>query len=89
MTESVLQAKKDYSRLGLSLFTIAGITTVLQLVLGIIMGSFMTDSALANSELLIWILTMAPMYLVAVPIGFVMMKKIPADAPQKQKLKLQ
>ena len=88
MLENMLQAKKDFSRFGLSLFVIGIVTTVLQLILGVIMGIFMADTTLANSDLIFWILTMAPLYLVSVPIGYWMMSKIPAEDCPKQKLRL-
>lgn len=86
MTEQILQAKKDYSRFSIALLAIAVITSVLQLILGFVMNRFLPDTALEGKELLRWILTMAPMYLVAVPMGFLLMRKIPAESQQKQKL---
>lgn len=86
MTENVLQARKDFSRFGFALFTVGIITTVLQLVVGIIWGAFFMESPLAEMEIMQWLLTMAPMYLIAVPIGLLMMKKIPAQSQEKQKL---
>jgi membrane protease YdiL (CAAX protease family) len=86
MTENVLQARKDFSRFGFALFTVGIITTVLQLVVGIIWGAFFMESPLAEMEIIQWLLTMAPMYLIAVPIGLLMMKKIPAQSQEKQKL---
>lgn len=79
MTEVALQAKKDFSRFGLSLFVIGAITTGLQLFLGLILNTLPEDSAILNMDITIWVLNMAPMYLVAVPLGFLVMKKIPVE----------
>lgn len=86
MTEKMYQAKKDFSRFGFALLAIGIITAVLQIVFGVIWGAFLMDTSLGDMEIMQWILTMAPMYLVAIPVGFVMMKKIPAETAQKQKL---
>jgi membrane protease YdiL (CAAX protease family) len=80
----MLQARKDFSRFGFALLAIGVITTVLQLILGV----FLLDTPLADMELMQWILTMAPMYLVAVPVGFVLIRKLPAEAGEQQKLTL-
>lgn len=86
MVENVLQAKKDYSRFALSLLIIGVITNVLQLVLSFALAALPADSAIVNAEITLWILTMAPMYLVAVPVGFLLMKTVPAEIHPKQKI---
>lgn len=86
MTESMLQAKKDFSRFGFALLTIAAVTTVLQLLFVFIWNTLPDESAIAGMEITRWIVTMAPMYLVAVPIGYLVMKTIPAESVQTQKL---
>lgn len=86
MTELIIQAKKDYSRFSIALLAIAAIAAVLQLALGFLLGAFQLDTILDDIEIMRWILTLAPMYLVAVPIGLILMKKIPVEARQKEKL---
>jgi len=86
MTEKMLLAKKDFSRFGFALFAIGIITAVLQIVFGVIWGAFLMDTPLGDMEIMQWILTMAPMYLVAVPIGLVLMKKLPTESVEKKKL---
>lgn len=86
MIENMLQAKKDYSRFSLALLSIAGITALLQMVLALIWKEFLVDTAMGQWEIMRWILTMGPMYLVAVPVSLRIMKKIPAEALPPQKL---
>ena len=86
MVENMLQARKDFSRFGLALFAIGGITVILQLLLSLMLQLLPEDSAVFNLEIMFWILNMGPMYLVAVPVGLLMMKKIPVEQVQCQKL---
>ena len=86
MIEDMLQAKKDYSRFSLALLAIAVVTTLLQFLLGFVLGLLPSASVWEEIEILRWILTIAPMYLVGYPVGLLLMRKIPAEAPGKQKL---
>lgn len=86
MEERVMQAKKEFSRFGLALFVIAVLTIVLQLFVTFIWNIVPADSAIANAEIMVWIMTMAPLYLVAIPVGLLIIRKIPVEMPPKQKL---
>jgi len=86
MTEEMTQAKKDYSRMGLSLFAIGAITTVLQFFLSFLWTVSTAGTVLQNASWAMWVLTFVPMYLIAVPIGLWMMRKIPAEAAPSSKL---
>lgn len=79
MTDQMLQAKKDYSRMGLSLFAIGAITTVLQFSLSFLWKVSAAGTPLQDADWAMWVLTFVPMYLVAVPIGLWIMRKIPAE----------
>ena len=86
MTEQILQAKKDFSRMGMALFAIAGITAVLQLAISMALMLLLPDLKPDNSQWVLWLLTFAPMYLIAVPIGLSMIRKIPTDIQPATKL---
>ncbi len=86
MTDQMLQAKKDYSRMGLSLFAIGTITTVLQFFLSFLWTVSTAGTPLQNAGWAMWILTFVPMYLIAVPVGLWMMRRIPAEKAAVTKL---
>ena len=86
MFELTLRAKKDFSRFGLGLFLIGIVSLVAQGILVALWNLTLSNTPLGSSEILLWILAVLPMYLIAIPIGMVLIRKIPAEAPSKQKL---
>lgn len=86
MNEGTMQAKKDFSRIGLSLFAIGAYTVALQFFLSILWTVITMDTPLQTAEWALWLLTYGPMYLIAMPIGLWMMRKVPAEAVPAQKL---
>lgn len=88
MTYDLAPARKTFSRIGLALCTILLITTVLQILLATVPSLIWgADNWLTSSSWGMWIGTFVPLYLVAIPIGLLIMKKLPAQAPQDNKLK--
>ena len=90
MTEELRTARKDFSRLGLSLFTIAGVTSLLQILIAFLLevsGSY--DRVLEALPWFPWLLSMAPLYLVGIPLGLLVLRKLPAEktAPTKMPTK--
>ena len=81
-----LTARKHFSRAGLALFAIASITTVLQIFFSAFWNILTIKTSLANAEWVVWLLTFAPMYLIAVPIGLVILSTIPSEPHTKEKL---
>lgn len=86
MEEKILLAKKDFSRMGFALLVIGVVTTILQVLLALLWNGVLYDTPLGELEIMRWILTTAPMYLVAMPVGLLLMKKIPAESMPAQKL---
>ena len=74
-------AKKAYNRMGFGLFTIAAVTTVLQGVLAALAMPLLSD----RPELLL-LVTFAPLYLIGVPAGLLIMRKAPREAAPDNKL---
>ena len=78
-------AKQQFSRLGLGAFAILAVATVLQLA-----AASIAEIVYPNRDgpsWLLWVLTFAPMYLVAVPVGLLVMRKVPAVPPEKHDLR--
>lgn len=78
-------AKKQFSRLGLGAFMILAVATVLQLA-----AAYIARVVYPNGDgpaWLLWVYTFAPMYLAAVPLGLLIMRKVPAMPPKKHSLK--
>ena len=78
-------AKKQFSRLGLGAFMILAVATVLQLAAASIAEMVFPDGD--GPSWLLWVLTFAPMYLAAVPVGLLVMRKAPAAPPEKHDLR--
>lgn len=82
-TVDLKTARKAYSSVGLSLTVVLIVTTLLQLAWFYLPGegSWMTDTSTGY-----WLGSFLPMYLVAVPLGLLVMRPIPAEAPRQHKL---
>lgn len=79
-------AKRDFSRIGWSLFTIAAMTTALQILASVLWMICTIGTPLANAEWATWLLTFAPMYLIAVPVGLIIMRAVPSEPRDSVKL---
>lgn len=74
--------KPPFSRVGWTLFAILGITTLLQIIGAAVVAVFAPN--LYNTAWFIWVLSFAPLYLVAIPLGYVIIKPLPKlTAPQQ------
>lgn len=79
--------KKIFSRIGVALCVIFLVSTVMQVVwvygLGQLpgIGAWLTESSWG-----MWLGTFVPMYLIGVPVGLLIFKGIPGEAPQENKL---
>lgn len=79
--------KKVYSTIGWSLCTILAAVLIVQLVLSLSIRAFWPDGCwLTESPYGKWIVTFAPQYLIAIPLGLLLLKRIPADPPQSSKM---
>lgn len=80
-------AKKAFSTIGFALCAILVIASFLQLLWFMIPELLWgEDNWLTASSWGIWIGTFAPLYCIAIPIGLLIMRKIPAQAPADHKL---
>ena len=78
-------AKKQFSRLGMGAFVILAVGAVAQILAANLAVEFLPG--LAQHPWGIWVLTFAPMYLIAVPLGLLILKKAPATTLEKRSIK--
>ncbi len=79
-------ARKAFSRIGIALSAILIVATVFQVLWGLIPTLLWgEDNWWSSSSWGLWLSTFAPIYLIAVPIGLLLFKRIPGETPQQQK----
>ena len=78
-------AKKHFSRLGMGAFVILAVGTAAQILAGGLAGEFLPG--LMQHPWGIWVLTFVPLYLIAVPLGLLILKKAPAKPLEKHSIK--
>lgn len=73
--------KPPFSRVGWTLFAILGITTALQLTGAAVV--YQLAPQLYDTSWFTWVMTFAPLYIIAVPVGYLIIKPVPKmTAPQ-------
>ncbi len=77
--EQLLVAKRNFSRLGFALFMILVVGTFLQILGGVIM-----NLVSSGQTWLIWVSMFAPLYLIAFPVGILLMRRVPAKPLPKE-----
>lgn len=80
-------ARKAFSRIGLAFCAILVIATTLQVLWFAIPAAIWgEDNWAISSSWGIWIGAFAPLYFIAIPVGLLILRKLPAQAPQDIKL---
>lgn len=75
--------RRAYSRIGWSLCAIIGALLVVQTLIGVVVELFWPDGCwLTESSTGMWLVTFVPQYLIAMPVGILLMRKLPAQSPQ-------
>ena len=83
----LVQARKAFSRVGLALSAIVATATILQLFCILVPQAIWgEDNWLAASSWGKWLITFVPLYLVAIPTGLLILRKLPAQTPADNKL---
>ncbi len=77
-------ARRRFSRLGMGMFAVLAVTSALQVALSLGVGALWPDDDWP--EWALWLSTFAPMYLMGVPIGLFIMRKVPAVPPEVKKI---
>lgn len=95
MQENVLSLKNEksqmgkyYTIIGFALFVMSVLYIVIQSIAGGIISGYLDAAGKKLMEIswLKWVLTFAPLYLIAMPISVAIMKKVPAKRQDKVKL---
>ena len=76
--------KKVFSRVGWAFFTVLAVVTALQI--GVAQAVYILAPEVYNADWFIWALSFVPLYLIAFPLGFLVLKKLPAEPPLKYTL---
>ena len=80
-------AKKAFSRIGFAMSAIMVLSTLLQLLYILISKAIWgPESWFISSSWGMWIGSFAPVYLVAIPVGLLIMRKLPTQKPEDNKL---
>ena len=79
-----LSAKKSFSRVGWTFFTMLGSASVVQVLL-LRLGSRYAPQ-LMHSDWTTWLLSLLPLYLIALPLGWLVLRRLPAAAPAENRL---
>lgn len=81
------EAKKTFSRIGMALFVIGALTMVLQIVLSSVWTWLsMTGSEIAGASWMLWVVTFVPLYVIGMPVGILMMRRVPQGRIEENKL---
>ena len=86
-SSSLLSAKRDFGRLGFGLFTMAICSLALQLLMSLAVSLLAPSGALAENTPLSAFLNFLPLYGIALPIGFLVLRRAPAESCAPAKLR--
>lgn len=86
IAEPDLAARKHFSKLGFALFLYISVSYALQIGINLVIN--LLWPRIAEQSWYIWVLALAPMYAVALPLFIIYSSKIPAKAPEKRKMSL-
>ena len=81
-----MQARKDFSRVGISLLVIGIVSMIAQVLVMLLWNGVLRFTALGELEIMNWILSLAPIYLLGIPAGLLVLRKVPAQPRSPQKL---
>lgn len=80
-------ARKVFSRIGLALCAILAISTLLQVIwFAVPIAIWGEENWFSTSSWSIWLGTIVPLYLIAIPIGLLILRKLPAQTPETCRL---
>ena len=78
-------ARKQFSWLGLGMVTVLAVSTVVQFLAMLLVAWIYPQGG--EPGWLLWVYTFAPMYLVAIPLGILVMKKAPATPVEERSIR--
>ncbi len=77
-------ARRCYSRTGTGLFVMLTLATILQIAAAIIAGRFWPIVA---PDYVLWLETFVPLYLIAIPVGLLILRPLPVSRPESRPLR--
>lgn len=78
--------RKAFSRIGLALFTILAVATALQLICAVLTRLY--NPKLFDASWFTELLSLVPMYLIAFPLGYLILRPVPAKKPIENKISI-
>ena len=82
-----MTAKQQYKNIGKIIFIFTLVVIAFQ-VLFIILQEYLLNISLDYNDILSWVVTFAPIYLIGFPLSLLMFKKLPLDKAESQKIKI-
>lgn len=80
-------ARKDFSKIGLSLFVLGIVAILSQFAFAFLWQGLCTlIPSLSNASWGMWVVSFVPMYLIAMPVCILMMRRVPAETMPEKKL---
>ena len=80
-------AKRSFSRIGFALAAILVVGMVTQVVISAVILVFLgSNSSVLSSSWVMWLLSFLPLYLVAIPVGLLILRRLPAQRPEEHRL---
>ena len=80
-------AKRSFSRIGFALAAILVVGMVTQVAISAVILVFLgSNSSVLSSSWVMWLLSFLPLYLVAIPVGLMILRRLPAQAPEEHRL---
>ncbi len=80
-------AKRSFSRIGFALAAILVVGMVTQVVISAVILVFLgSNSSVLSSSWVMWLLSFLPLYLVAIPVGLLILRRLPAQPPDEHRL---
>lgn len=87
LTYDLSPARKAFSRIGLALCTILVASTLVQVIWFVVPTAIWgEDNKVSTSSWWMWLGTIVPLYMIAIPLGLLIMRKLPAQTPQNNRL---
>ena len=79
-------ARKVFSRIGWAMCEILVITTILQILCAEVLSTLWGEDHWLNTSWGMWLGSVGPLYVIAIPVSLLIMRKLPAQKPEDNKL---
>lgn len=80
-------ARRSFSRIGFALAAILVVGMAAQVAISAaLLAIFGPSSSVLSSSWMMWLLSFLPLYLIAIPVGLLILRRLPAQAPEEHPL---